>query len=119
MFKNPEKLKIARKLDELGIHQIEAGFPVVSSEEERSVKAIVNEDSDAEILVLARTKQEDIDAAIDCGVDGIITFMGTSDLHIKSKFKMMDREEILNVCIKTVEYAKDHGLCGIFCRRCN
>ncbi|KAF5069452.1 homocitrate synthase family protein [Methanobacterium aggregans] len=104
-----EKLQIARKLDELGIHQIEAGFPVVSKQEERSVKAIVNEDLDAQILVLSRTKKEDIDKAIDCGVDGIITFMATSDLHLKHKFNM-SREEILNVCMNSIEHAKDHGL---------
>jgi len=108
-LRTPEKLKIARKLDEFGIHQIEAGFPIVSNEEMRSVKAIVKEDLNAEILVLARTKKEDIDAAIDCGVDGIITFMATSDLHIKHKFKM-NREEILNVCMNSIEYANDHGL---------
>ncbi len=93
----------------LGIHQIEAGFPVVSNEEKRSVKAIVKEDLDAQILVLSRTKKSDIDTAIDCDVDGIITFMGTSDLHLKHKIKMT-REEILNVCMSSIEHAKDHGL---------
>ena len=34
-LRTPEKLQIAKKLDELGIHQIEAGFPVVSNEEKR------------------------------------------------------------------------------------
>ena len=56
-----EKLAIARKLDELGIHQIEAGFPVVSEEERRSVKKIANEGLNAEILALSRTKKEDIE----------------------------------------------------------
>ncbi len=108
-LRTPEKLKIAKKLDELGIHQIEAGFPVVSHEEERSVKAIVKEDLNAQILVLSRTKKSDIDKAIDCDVDGIITFMATSDLHLKHKIKMT-REEILNVCMNSIEHAKDHGL---------
>ena len=108
-LRTPEKLQIAKKLDELGIHQIEAGFPVVSNEEKRSVKAIVKEDLDAQILVLSRTKKSDIDTAIDCDVDGIITFMGTSDLHLKHKIKMT-REEILNVCMSSIEHAKDHGL---------
>jgi methanogen homocitrate synthase len=108
-LRTPEKLKIAKKLDELGIHQIEAGFPVVSNQEKRSVKAIVAEDLDAQILVLSRTKKSDIDTAIDCDVDGIITFMGTSDLHLKHKIKMT-REEILNVCMSSIEHAKDHGL---------
>ncbi|MGZ7070162.1 MAG: homoaconitate hydratase, partial [Methanobacterium sp.] len=73
-LRTPEKLQIAKKLDELGIHQIEAGFPIVSGEEKRSIKAIVNEDLNADILVLSRTKKEDIDIALDCDVDGIITF---------------------------------------------
>jgi len=108
-LRTPEKLQIAKKLDELGIHQIEAGFPVVSNEEKRSIKAIIKEDLDAQILVLSRTKKSDIDTAIDCDVDGIITFMGTSDLHLKHKIKMT-REEILNVCMSSIEHAKDHGL---------
>jgi len=108
-LRTPEKLQIARKLDELGIHQIEAGFPIVSNEEKRSVKAIVNEDLDADILVLARTKKEDIDMAIDCGVDGIITFMATSNLHLKHKLKLT-QEQALNICMKSIEHAKDHGI---------
>jgi methanogen homocitrate synthase len=108
-LRTPEKLRIAKKLDELGIHQIEAGFPVVSNEEKRSIKAIVKEDLNADILVLSRTKKEDIDTAIDCDVDGIITFMGTSQIHLEHKMKM-SQEEILNICMKSIEHAKDHGL---------
>jgi methanogen homocitrate synthase len=108
-LRTPEKLMIAKKLDELGVHQIEAGFPVVSKEEKRSIKAIVKEDLNADILVLSRAKKEDIDTAIDCDVDGIITFMGTSKIHLDHKMKM-SQEEILNVCMKSIEHAKDHGL---------
>jgi methanogen homocitrate synthase len=104
-----EKLEIARKLDELGIHQIESGFPVVSEQERVSVKSIANEGLNAEILALCRTKKDDIDAAIDCDVDGVITFMATSDLHLKHKLKLT-REEALYVCMNSIEYAKDHGL---------
>jgi methanogen homocitrate synthase len=108
-LRTPEKLKIARKLDELRLPQIEAGFPVVSNEEKRSVKAIVAEDLDAQILVLSRTKKEDIDIAIDCGVDGIITFLGTSEIHLKHKLKK-SKDEALNICMNSIEHAKDHGL---------
>ncbi|MDI9437883.1 MAG: homocitrate synthase family protein [Euryarchaeota archaeon] len=108
-LRTPEKLQIARKLDELGVHQIEAGFPIVSNEERRSISAIVKENLNADILALSRTRKEDIDMAIDCDVDGIITFMGTSDLHLKHKFKKT-KEEILNICISSIEHAKDHGL---------
>ncbi|MEM4525048.1 MAG: homocitrate synthase family protein [Methanothermobacter sp.] len=104
-----EKLAIARKLDELGIHQIEAGFPVVSEEERKSVKKIANEGLNADILALSRTKKEDIETAIDCDVDGIITFIATSDLHLKHKLKLT-KEQALNVCMNSIEYAKDHGI---------
>jgi len=107
---NPEeKLEIAKKLDELKIHQIEAGFPIVSNHERRAVKSIANEGLNAEIISLARTKKEDIDAALSCDVDGVISFMATSDLHLEHKLKL-SRQEALNVCMNSIEYAKDHGL---------
>ena len=108
-LRTAEKLKIARKLDELRIHQIEAGFPVVSNEEKRSVTTIANEGLDANILALCRTKKEDIDTALNCNVDGIITFLGTSALHLKHKLKV-NQEDALNICMNAIEHAKDHGL---------
>lgn len=108
-FGKEEKLNIAKKLDQFKIHQIEAGFPIVSQHERESVKSICNEGLDAQIIALSRTKIEDIDAAIDCDVDGIITFMGTSDIHLEHKMHI-SRQEALNVCMKSIEYAKDHGL---------
>lgn len=108
-FSIEEKLDIARKLDELKIPQIEAGFPIVSKNEQEAVKTIANENLDAQIICLTRTKKEDIDAALDADVEGIITFMGASDLHIKIKMEK-PREEITKICMDAVEYGKDHGL---------
>ncbi len=105
-----EKLEIAHKLDELGIPQIEAGFPIVSKNEKKSVKTIANEGLNANIICLTRTKKEDIDAALDADVDGIITFMGLSDLHLKVKMDNKPRDEINAICMDAVDYGKDHGL---------
>lgn len=108
-FSINEKLEIARKLDELGIPQIEAGFPRVSKNEKEAVKRITNEGLDANIICLTRTKKEDIDAALDADVDGIITFMGLSDLHLQVKMNK-PREEVNQICMDAVDYGKDHGL---------
>ena len=108
-FSYDEKLEIARKLDQFKIHQIEAGFPIVSEKEKESVKAIANEGLDATILGLTRTKTADIDAALDCDVDGIITFVGTSDIHLDHKMHIT-RQDAINLCETAVDYAKDHGL---------
>ena len=37
-FSPEEKLEIAKKLDQFKIHQIEAGFPIVSQREHQTVK---------------------------------------------------------------------------------
>lgn len=108
-FTGNQKLEIARKLDELGIKQIEAGFPIVSENERNCIKSITGEGLDADILALTRVLKEDIDKAIECDVDGIITFIATSPMHLKYKLhKSLD--EVEEMGMKAVEYAKDHGL---------
>lgn len=109
-FSIDQKVEIAHKLDELGVPQIEAGFPIVSENEKEAVKKIAHEGLNANIICLTRTKREDIDAALDADVSGIITFMGASDLHLSIKMPNKSREEIISMCMDAVEYGKDHGL---------
>lgn len=108
-FTVEEKLEIARKLDEFGIPQIEAGFPIVSKDEAESVKMITNEGLSADILVLARARRGDIDEALRCDVDGVIVFIPLSSTHLTNKLGM-SLDEALNAALETVEYAKMHGL---------
>jgi methanogen homocitrate synthase len=108
-FTEEQKLNIARKLDELGIKQIEAGFPAVSKKESEIVKKIANEGLNADVLALSRALKDDIDKALSCDVDGIITFIATSPLHLKYKLHK-SIEEVEEMGMKAVEYAKDHGL---------
>jgi len=107
---SPEKkLNIAKKLDELGIDAIETGFPVISDGEREAVKMITNANLKAELCGLARTNKKDIDAAIDCGLNYIHTFIATSDIHLEYKLKMT-RDQALAKAIDAVEYGKSRGL---------
>ena len=107
---SPEKkLSIAKRLDELGVDAIEAGFPVISDGEQQGIKLITKAGLKAEICGLARTNKKDIDAAIDCGLKYIHTFIATSDIHLQYKLKMT-REQALAKAIEAVEYGKAHGL---------
>ena len=63
----------------------------------------------ADICGLARTVQNDIDVAIDCGLKYIHTFIATSDIHLQYKLKMT-REQVLEKAVFAVDYAKKHGL---------
>ena len=107
---SPEKkLNIAKKLDELGVDAIETGFPVISNGERESVKMITSANLNAELCGLTRTNKKDIDAAIDCGLNYIHTFIATSDIHLEYKLKMT-REQALEKAVEAVEYGKSRGL---------
>ena len=107
---SPEKkLNIAKKLDALGIDAIETGFPVISDGERNAVKMITSENLQSELCGLARTNRKDIDAAVDCGLNYIHTFIATSDIHLEYKLKMT-REQALEKAIDAVEYGKSRGL---------
>lgn len=104
-----KKIAIARKLDALGVDAIEAGFPIISEGEQQAIKMITKANLNSEICGLARTSKKDIDAAIDCGLNYIHTFIATSDIHLQYKLQMT-REQALAKAVEAVEYAKSHGL---------
>ena len=108
-----EKIRIAKRLDKLGVDTMEVGFPASSQGEMKAAQEILKLGLNSKICGLARPLRNDLDAAIDCGVDYIHTFIGTSPLHRKYKLKM-DQEQILNKSIEGVEYIKDHGITAEF-----
>ncbi len=104
-----QKLAIAKKLDDLGVDAIEAGFPVISEGELRAVSMIAAEGLSCEICGLARTNRKDIDAAVDAGLDYVHTFIATSDIHLKYKLKMT-RQQAVESAVDAVSYARSRGL---------
>ncbi len=104
-----QKFKIAIKLDEIGVDAIEVGFPIVSQGEMEAIKAITKQGLNAEVCGLARTVQADIDAAINCNLKYVHTFIATSDIHMQYKLKM-SREQVLEKAIWAVDYAKKNGM---------
>ena len=74
-----EKIRVAQKLDELGVDTIEVGYPAVSQGEMESAKTIGDLGLDARISSLARVLERDIDAIIDCDLDYVHLFIGTRD----------------------------------------
>lgn len=108
-FTPDQKVSIATKLAEVGVHQIEAGFPAVSDEERRTVKKIAALGLGPETICLARTLQSDIDAAAHCDVDMVLLFIATSELHMNYKLRMT-REHVLDRVISSLDYARALGL---------
>jgi len=103
------KLRIAQRLDELGVDVIEAGFAAVSEGEFEAVKLIAEAGLRAEICSAARGTRGDIDAVAKSGADSIHLIIPVSDLHIECKLKKT-REQVLQITHDMVRYAKDCGL---------
>ena len=103
------KLRIAQRLDELGVNVIEAGFAAVSEGELEAVSLIAKQGLKAEICSAARGTIGDIDAVIKSGADSIHLIIPTSDLHIECKLKKT-RDQVLKIAEDCVKYAKDNGL---------
>ena len=104
-----EKLRIAIKLDSMGVNIIEAGSAITSPGEREGIKKITSEGLSAEICSFSRAVEGDIDAALECDVDSLHLVVPTSDLHIEHKLKKT-REEVLQQAIDSTQYAVDHGL---------
>ena len=103
------KLKIASKLEEMGIDFIEAGFAAASKGEFKALKLISEQGFKAEIYSFSRCVKSDIDLAADSGADGITLTMPTSDLHLNCKLNK-NKQFVIESIEKCIDYAKGRGL---------
>ncbi len=103
-----EKVEIARKLNELGVDVIEAGFPIASEGDYQAVKRIASMNLDSKVAALARTSKKDVELAVSAGVDRVHLFIATSDIHMKYKLNMT-RDEVLKSISEWITYVKDRG----------
>lgn len=104
-----QKLVIAKQLDELGVDIIEAGFPVSSPGDFKSVEEISKIVKNATVCGLTRSVENDIKVAGEAlkhaKTPRIHTGIGTSESHIKFKFRST-QEDIIERAVKAVSYAK-------------
>ena len=105
-----QKVMIASALDALGVDIIEAGTAIASKGDFDAIKEISNAGLDAEICSFARVKKIDIDAAADADADSVFMVAPSSDIHIKSKFPDKTREDVIEMSVEAIEYAKERGL---------
>ncbi|MHB1389925.1 MAG: homocitrate synthase [Thermoleophilia bacterium] len=109
VFANQEKVRIARLLDEVGVHQIEVGIPAMLGDEKKTIKHIAGLGLNASILAWNRAVKEDIQHSIDCGVNAVAISMSASDIHIEHKLKK-SRTWVLESIKTAVDFAKQHDL---------
>jgi isopropylmalate/homocitrate/citramalate synthase len=113
VFTVDDKIRIAEKLDEVGIERIEAGMPAVSKADYDAIKAICKRNLKAKIFTFARAMRDDIDKAVECGAHGVVIEIPIGYPKLKYQFKWT-WENVLEKSIDCINYARSQGLYVVY-----
>ncbi len=108
-FTRGEKIRIAKMLDEAGIHRIECGTPAVSPEDEAAIKEIASLGLKAKLFAFVRNMKEDMKLAKECGVYGVLAEIPGSE-HLLKFGKKWTAEKAIAAAIESTAYAHELGL---------
>lgn len=115
VFSPREKRSIATLLASIGVPALEAGFPALGPEEKACLHAVMDADlhlpngKPLEVFAFARARVEDIRDAADCGVDGVVLSISTSDSHVERKFQSQ-KKWVLDQIKASAAAAREMGL---------
>ncbi|MDI3310742.1 MAG: homocitrate synthase [Thermoanaerobacterium sp.] len=109
VFANSEKIRIAKMLDEIGVHQLEVGIPTMGGDEKETIAKIAKLGLNASIMAWNRAVINDVKESLECGVDAVAISISTSDIHIEHKLRT-SRQWVLDHMTSAVEFAKKDGV---------
>lgn len=108
-----EKVEIAKKLDAVGVHRIEAGTPAVTQEDADAIKEITSLGLKADIYCFVRNMVKDMELAKECGVDGVVAEIPGSE-HLLAKGIKWGAEKAIKSAIEATAKAHELGLKVLF-----
>ena len=107
-----EKVRMANKLQELGVDIIEAGFPIASEGDFAAVRAVAAQCQRVKVAALCRTAEQDVARAAEAlkyaARPRIHTFCATSDIHLEHKLKKT-RAEVIEMTRTAVRMARSYA----------
>jgi isopropylmalate/homocitrate/citramalate synthase len=113
VFRREEKVAIARQLDALGVHRIEAGMPAVSDQDKAAIQDIAALGLKSQVLGFARCIPEEIKVVKACGCQGVVIEIPASDHMIQNAYGWtVDRA--MKSSIDATRAAKEAGLYTVF-----
>lgn len=108
-FTLEEKLDIARRLDALGVPELEVGIPAMGDGECESIRAVAALGLKSKLVVWSRMHSGDLEACRNMKVDIVDLSIPVSDIHLAKKLKR-DRAWVLRTIADMVPRALDMGL---------
>jgi len=114
-FTYEDKIGIAEKLIEAGVHRIEAGMPAVSRYDEKAIRDIVKmaEGTRTKVFSFSRCMKDDVERSLQTGVDGIIIEIPASEHIIECAYRWPIQKAI-DLSIEATLYAKENGLYTVY-----
>jgi isopropylmalate/homocitrate/citramalate synthase len=113
VFRKGDKIRIAEKLAEAGVHRIETGMPAVSPQDEAAITEIVKRNLGPEIFCFCRCMVDDVKRAVDCGVRGIVIEIPASR-HLVEHGYGWPMQKAIDLPIKATQFAEEQGLYTVF-----
>ena len=113
IYTKDDKVRIAEKLAEAGVHRIETGMPAVSPMDEAAIREIVKRNLGPEIFCFSRCIVDDVKRAADCGVSGVVIEIPVS-AHMVDQAYRWPLEKAIDLSIKATACAKEQGLYTVF-----
>ena len=113
IYRKDDKIRIAEKLAEAGVHRIETGMPAVSPMDEAAIREIVKRNLGPEIFCFSRCIVDDVKRAADCGVKGVVIEIPVSAHMVEQAYKWT-LEKAIDLSIKATAAAKKEGLYTVF-----
>jgi homocitrate synthase NifV len=107
-FSLDEKLDIARRLDALGVPELEIGIPAMGEAEREGIRGVASLGLKAQLMVWSRMQRDDILLAANLGAQMIDISVPASDQHLRSKLRK-DRTWLLGAIGEHVRLARDLG----------
>ncbi|PIR38929.1 MAG: 2-isopropylmalate synthase [Candidatus Zambryskibacteria bacterium CG10_big_fil_rev_8_21_14_0_10_42_12] len=110
-MKPKDKLLIAKKLENIGVNVIEAGFPASSKEDFEAIKLISSHLKKATVCSFARCVEKDIDIANESTKGAknrmLMIFYAISDIHLKNKYNT-NRKDAMEKIKNSIRYSKQY-----------
>jgi len=113
VFSIDDKIKIATKLDEIGVERIEAGMPAVSPQDAEAIKEISKLGLKSRIFTFARAMKQDIDMALECGAHGVIIEVPIGYPKLVTQFGWT-WEDVFKKSRDVINYAREQGLYAVY-----
>ncbi len=108
-FSTDDKLEIAAALDAFGVEYLELSTPIASPKSEADLRTIAQMPRRFRLLTHIRARLDEAKLAVDCGVDGVDIYIGTST-YMRQYSHGKSLQQIIETSQEITSYLQDHGI---------